>query len=123
MTHVEQRAIERALMEVLMKTLRPAMDGIVATFRRELTKALQSIAAHGPAQRKGQLGRPKSCAVCKLKGARNHAGLPAAHTQEEHRRWKSGGGGGHNVARLPRRREASAGASETVGRVGRVVAS
>jgi hypothetical protein len=102
MTHAEPRAIERTLVELLLKTLRPAMEELVAKFRRELAQALSAIGGHAADERpRGQLGRPKCCGVCKLKGARNHAALPAGHTQEDHRRWKSGAGSA--VARLPRR--------------------
>lgn len=108
MTYAEQRALERALIDGLLKSLRPAMDEIVAAFRQELARALASLATTeaAPGQRKGYLGRPKSCAVCKLKNARNDAALPAEHTQEQHRRWKSGAGG--SIASLPRRERAPA---------------
>ena len=102
MTYAEQRSLERTLVELLLKTLRPKMDELVATFRRELAQALAALGS-APAGEKprGQLGRPKCCSVCRLKNTRNHAALPPGHTQEEHRRWKSGASSA--VARLPRR--------------------
>jgi hypothetical protein len=107
MTQAEQRALERTLVELLMKTLRPVMDELVAKFRREVAQALAAIGGNAVVERpRGQLGRPKCCGVCKLKGARNHAALPAGHTQEDHRRWKSGASDA--VTRLPRARSTRA---------------
>ena len=102
MRYAEQRSLERALVGLLLKTLRPAMQELVESFRRELTTILSGYGDPPTAAlSRGQLGRPKCCGVCKLKNARNHAALPSGHTQEDHRRWKRGGA--EPVARLPRR--------------------
>ncbi len=90
MSQQQRRALERALMDALMKSLRPAMERVVATFRDELAALLDGVDDEAPARPRGQLGRPKRCSVCRLEGARNDAALPADHTQEDHRRWKAG---------------------------------
>jgi hypothetical protein len=90
MTSHQQRALERALTDALMKSLRPVMEDVVVAFRRELAAILTLVAENEfPRERRGQIGQTKCCSVCRLKGARNDAALPSSHTQEEHRRWKA----------------------------------
>jgi hypothetical protein len=90
MTSHQQRALERALVDAFMKSMRQAMENVVVAFRHELADILSSLDDGAlPRTRKGTLGQPKSCSVCRLKGTRNDAALPASHTQEDHRRWKA----------------------------------
>jgi hypothetical protein len=84
-----QLALERAIVEALMKCIQPVMENLVVAFRQQLPKLLQEAAEQQPRRSRGQMGQTKSCRVCKLKGARNDAALPSTHTQEDHRRWKA----------------------------------
>ncbi len=86
----EMRAFERAVTAALLSVLEPTVERIVAGFRRELGQILERLDHGEPAPRvRGRLGRPKSCRVCRLEGARNDAALPADHTQQDHRRWRA----------------------------------
>jgi hypothetical protein len=86
----EMRALERAVMAALLSVLEPTIERIVVTFRRELAQILERLDQGQTAPRlRGRLGRPKSCRVCRLEGARNDAALPANHTQQDHRRWRA----------------------------------
>lgn len=90
MTLRDQQALERRLMEVLLRSIRPALDGAVHRFCAELTEVLRSSPVRDGAPGGGQLGRKKHCTVCGLEGARNDAALAANHSEDEHRRWKAG---------------------------------
>lgn len=92
MSNHTRTALERALVEALMRSLQPAIGNVVAAFRREIDAVLSSLSS-GELQRapagQRQMGRQKSCSVCRLKGTRNDAALPSSHSQEDHRRWKA----------------------------------
>lgn len=83
-------------MEAALRSLQPVMEQVIVTFRERLGEILSTLTTAAavadvdllPGRRRGQLGRPKRCSVCRLEGARNDAALPRAHTQEDHRRWK-----------------------------------
>jgi hypothetical protein len=89
MKNRRQDALERALVEALMKCIQPVLENLVVAFRKQLPAILANEADAEPPRARGQLGQSKSCRVCGLKGARNDAALPSTHTQEDHRRWKA----------------------------------